>query len=104
MYPRQQSATQFWTRAPAREHFIEGNQLIQNRSFPRWQLFHFGTQAPLQVLDDHWYQGDVGDPVTDKGVADELRTQRPQMNHTGAAYKRANESDHEIDGMVRGQN
>ena len=80
------------------------NHAIQNRALPRRQLVELRAQPALQVLHDHRHQRHISDAVAHKSIAHKLRTQRAQMHHARSAHKRSDESHHEIDRVIRGQN
>ena len=80
---------------------------IERSSRKRFGLrhrFQLGLEPALQVLEHHGHQAHIGDFVADEGVAHELRPQRAQMHHARAADERPDKADHEIDGVIRGQN
>ena len=68
------------------------------------QRLKLGFEPSLQVLEHHGNQAHVSDLVADESVAHEFRPQGAQMHDTRAANKRPDKADHEIDGMVGGQN
>src|SRR6476620_5180618 len=70
----------------------------------RRKRFQLGLEAAFEVLKHHGDQADIGDFVAHEGVAHELRPQRPQMHHARPADEGSDKTDHEIDGVIGGQN
>src|SRR5437868_10348007 len=68
---------------------IYSDHRIQQGPLPRRKLVELGTQAALQILQNHWDQRDIGDAIANKGIAHELRTQSPRSEeHTSELQSR----------------
>src|SRR5580704_19739047 len=79
------------------------DQRVQNGPASFRQVGKSLTQAAFQALQNHRNQCHVCDFVASKRLTNVFRTKGTQMHNGGAASKRSDEADHEIDGVVRGQ-
>ncbi len=68
------------------------------------QRLKLGLEPPFQILEHHGNQAHVSDLVAHESVAHELGPQGAQVHHARTADKRPDKPDHEIDGVIGGQN
>ena len=99
-----QHAAELHIRPAARQDPINRNLGTQKRPLPGRQCVEFRPQAAFQVLYNHGNQRYIGDAITHKCIAHELRTQRAQMHHTSSAYERSDKTHHEVDRVIGRKN
>src|ERR1700728_3488410 len=80
--------------------FTFGRRRVRTRLTAIWAL----RSAAFQVLYNHGNQRYIGDAITHKCIAHELRTQRAQMHHTSSAYERSDKTHHEVDRVIGRKN
>src|SRR5271157_586798 len=86
-----------------RKRFIRGDKCVENPAFAGRKLVEPCLQTLLQIFQHEWNEADVSDLVFRKRLAHKLRPQRPQMHYGRPANERPEETNHEVDGVIRRQ-
>src|SRR4030095_2421807 len=99
----QEGAAEPKTRAAFGEGLVHRDEKFEGLPFA-WRKFGEARfQAFLEIFQDQRDEADISDFVASEGFADELRTERAQMDDAGAAGKGAEKANHEINRVIGGK-
>ena len=99
----QQQTAQTYIGTPTSEELVYCDEPIQNQALRSGKRLKFSLEPSLKILEHHRNQTHVSDLVTDKRIADQFGPESTQMNDARSANKWPDKSDHEINGVIGGQ-
>ena len=101
---RQEHTAQFHVWPLFRQQLVQSDHAVQQKSFATWEFVELGTEAALQVLQNHRHQCNISDFVAHERVTHVVWPQCTQVDDAGSAHKRSDEAHHKIDRVIGGQN